>query len=946
LQDQGNDVKQQLLEDALERLEWPRITAALADCACLPIVQKKLRSLVAIETPAHRTHLLTCQREIKSLEASQGVMRVRPFEAESVMNQVRRGSTLSLEGLWHCSLILENAHDVVTYTKAAKQSNRHHDHPTLIELLAQVKSEPDLGARLKSSVDEKPSLLSTASPALKSLRSRVANAKRKVEEQLSELMKKSHIRDALQDSIWMQRDGRYVLPVRTDRKSEVSGTARGISSSGSTVFIEPAELSAAQSQLEAEETEMLLEEARIMRELSDACHLKFESLASTVSLLEIYDGIRARAIFGTKIGGVEPTFHADRKHQPAFHFEKAVHPFFVLESKNAVANSLTLQKNILVISGPNAGGKTVAMKTAALLTVMALSGLCVSASEAHVYEFENLCIEMGDRQNILDDLSTFSGHLVQIKKILDEGNEKTLIVLDEGFVGTDPTLGVALARATLETLADMGATVIITTHFSGLKGLAEADSRFQNASLEFEPQGLRPTYRLLSDIPGQSFAIELASRLGLPQSLLSKARTYAGEESLRVEKLLSDLATKRDELDLVIQFHKQELETVRTERIELEEYSAQIAELKSDLSSRMVDKFQKRFNVFDNQLTIRERQFERAKKQELQSPSTLEKIPTADSVSQGAAIQNIQPKKNPISKTASTDSKPKSISSFEELSNIQFATSQPESQTEAKFTNNLPAKLREKNVAAMSTRELLDEAADSLSEMRTGWQKDAFDLSRELDSLDELVKSKTGLKKAKKSGHANQPPAPGIVPRPVPNARRSLQKGDKVKSSQFKETGVVLASSDSKGRIECQFGLIKIKLPEELLTQSGNEDQNRSQDSKKPTQNWNAYKKQTENAPYLAQRMDMTLDTMLPHKGNTLDVRGALVDTAIEKVEDFLDRCWREDLSPFVIIHGHGTGRVKQAIREFLHSCTYKIKWRPGTSGEGADGATVVVLLD
>ena len=948
-------MKQQLLLDALDRLDWARITSALSECATLDSVKKKLQNLVAIEAPDKRAHQFSCQREIRMLESAQGTLALKPFQSETLLPPLRRGSLLGLDQLWQVCGLLDTCQSLVALHKSIRQSNLVVPH--IQDILSKILPAPDLLGRLRLSVDEKPSLLSTASPALRSLRSRVEAARRKVEEQLGDLLKRTQIRDALQDTVWMQRDGRYVLPVRTDRKSEVSGVTRGLSGSGSTVFVEPAELSGAQSQLENEVSQMQIEEARILRELSEMCHNQFDLISNNCTLLEILDDVRARARFADRIGGVEPQFHQDRKNGPAFSFGKAVHPFFVLEGKSAVSNDLTLQKNALVISGPNAGGKTVAMKTATILTLMALSGLGVTATFGLVYEFDSVCIEMGDRQNILDDLSTFSGHLVQIQKILSVASEKTLIVLDEGFVGTDPTLGVALARATLEALADLGATTIITTHFSGLKGLAEADSRFQNASLEFEPQGLRPTYKLLSDVPGQSFAIELATRLGLPSSLLSKAREYAGEESLRVEKLLAELAEKRDEWERNLKEQESLIDLVKQERAELENFNSDIAGLRRDLEERLEEKFQKRFNVFENQLSIRERQFERAKRQELMnlaqtssgSDSASSQLVSA-SGSPGSAQDSHRnadrngpnrSKKDPTPTREHGDSKEVSLTGFQSLAKFHFPEQRGSDWNEAQLNSKLPAPLKTKDVSKMSTRDLLDEASETLDDLKSGWQGDALLLSDDLDTLSEMVQAKTGKTQKKRLLEAAKVPAASPS-----TPRRAFEKGDKVRAAQFRDPGIVLSKADSKGNVECQFGLVKAKIPSHLLElKSVAAASTPSTNKKISNQTFPVVKAQKLSATS-SQRMDMGLDTVLPHKGNTLDVRGALVDTALDKVDEFLDKCWRQDISPLVIVHGHGTGKVKQGVREYLNTCGYKLRWRPGTSGEGADGATIVQLED
>ena len=240
-----------------------------------------------------------------------------------------------------------------------------------------------------------------------------------------------------------------------------------------------------------------------------------------------------------------------------------------------------------------------------------------------------------------------------------------------------------------------------------------------------------------------------------------------------------------------------------------------------------------------------------------------------------------------------------------------------------------------------SEKESSDDNSFTLDDLKSGWQGDALLLSDDLDTLSEMVQAKTGKTQKKRLLEAAKVPAASPS-----TPRRAFEKGDKVRAAQFRDPGIVLSKADSKGNVECQFGLVKAKIPSHLLElKSVAAASTPSTNKKISNQTFPVVKAQKLSATS-SQRMDMGLDTVLPHKGNTLDVRGALVDTALDKVDEFLDKCWRQDISPLVIVHGHGTGKVKQGVREYLNTCGYKLRWRPGTSGEGADGATIVQLED
>lgn len=538
-----------LRQDSLSRLEWFKITGFLAELATFPHSKIELTQLEPWLDKENRDFFFLTTAEMLELNTTGSGLTLESFDFQLFENSLKREGILSPLALYQILTALKLAINTFNFFKQEK--SRILKYPKLSECAFLLRPHPELMHKLLKSIDSQGSILSSASPELYAARSRVEHAKRKIVEHLEEIIRKQEIKTSLQDGVWMLREGRYVLPVRADRKSGVEGIPRGVSQSGSTVFIEPNALALQHAQLEKAQNDVEIEENRIIRELSKECFIIKDDILFNAEQLTLLDIINARSLFAGLIKGHLPTFIKQDDKSLRFSFLTAKHPLFLLEKKQCVANDLELKpvKNsnspaVWVLSGPNAGGKTVAMKTVGVLTLMAKAGLFVSCEKAELIEYEDIFVELGDRQNREEDLSTFSGHLSQIKKIAELSNDKTLILLDEGFVGTDPAIGVAMARATLEFFAQKNATVIITTHFCNLKTLVVGDCRFYNGSMEFEPHRLLPTYKLLNGIPGQSYAIELAERMGLSSEIIQKARNYYGNEAQRMENILKELQLK------------------------------------------------------------------------------------------------------------------------------------------------------------------------------------------------------------------------------------------------------------------------------------------------------------------------------------------------------------------------------------------------------------------
>jgi DNA mismatch repair protein MutS2 len=945
-----------LQKELFAKLDWDLISHSLAQLALLPETKLLFQGdNLKILEPEERSVYFSLVEQLRNLEAFQVKIPLNYFNVSEILPRIYRQAPCSALEFLEVKNFLSNV-DLLLQAKKSIQNNSTLSVKCekLLELFNALPNIQKVSNVFYVSLENDGTISSNASPELKSSRSRVENAKKQIAQALERLMKKPLIQDALQDSQWMFRDGRAVLSVRTDRKGDVSGIVRSVSASGSTVFIEPQEIVLEQTNLERAEADVLIEENKVLQNLLSLAHGVREEIKVCYEVLLTIDNLLTRFKFSNLIQGTVPIFHSQREAGAPFFLRNAVHPLFVLNSKTSVRNNIFMKSfqseeensfapNVMVLSGPNAGGKTVTMKTVGLLLLMGLCGLHVSAEEASFFEFDNILVEIGDRQNLGDDLSTFSGHLKHIKQILERANEKSLILMDEGFVGTDPVLGVALARSTLEYLAEKNSTVIITTHFSNLKTLSNINSKFCNGSMEFEPHEIRPTYKFLPGIPGQSYALELASRLGFPNDLLLKAKEYQGEEILRVEKLLEEL-----------QFERKNLEEQKNELLSLEQELQKEVHLalsqrkefqmqKENLVAQYSLRLQKRLNAFENRLEIRERQFEKFKASQNNFKAATFHLNSEPPSTKNSDVKNSQglvPKSQSSSASQPGSSGNLKIKNLEDLAQLKIKDKPVGLSKSGKL---IQSTFEPRPAKTLDLRGLMEEAQESLEGLKKQYEKIDSEFLIESEILEEIYSSpkKTNSNKLHgKTSTQNTPQKPFYF----------WKVGIKIKHEGFKEVGEIIKDAGKDGMVTCRFGLISKKIHfSELKTI----EQMAGQRSSNPPQNTkNFQKKQNASTPKKNQiissknKQNPMLVPAFSHKGNSVDVRGDLVDSAIEKVDDFLIKCWSEEKQRVYIIHGHGTGRVKQAVREHLANCEIKLEYRPGTSGEGGDGATAVEILE
>jgi DNA mismatch repair protein MutS2 len=407
-------------------------------------------------------------------------------------------------------------------------------------------------------------LVDHASDALGPLRRAAATIKAQLEKRMDDALVDERFAPYLQDAYYTQREDRYVLPIRHDGKGFVRGIVHGTSGSGQTLFIEPEEIVDLNNRLKLAEADVADEERRIYIKFSGWIAEEADAFAVALAAAEVLDVISAAAIMGDDTVSAE----AILEEAPRIALLHARHPLMLLAERRCVANDVTVAAGqTLVVSGPNAGGKTVALKTVGLAAVMARAGLHLTAeSGSAIGWFDSVVTDIGDAQSLEKDLSTFSGHMVNLRELLATAGPGTLVLIDEIAVGTDPDQGAALAQAVLEALAERGVTGLATTHYERLKAAGATDPRFANASVGFDLERLEPTFKLHLGTPGSSGALALATRMGIAAAVVARARELLGGGGARVEELLASVADQRRRMEEERAALLAELEAVEAER--------------------------------------------------------------------------------------------------------------------------------------------------------------------------------------------------------------------------------------------------------------------------------------------------------------------------------------------------------------------------------------------
>ncbi len=458
------------------------------------------------------------------------------YDVSEGIDRASKGGVLSCMQLLHIGSMLKCARNFKKYTErdeAEVAFERIEDLAYILEPLKGLEEE------IERSIVSEEEVSDRASATLRSIRRSLKEKNSSVRERINSIVRSYS--KYLQENLYTMRGDRYVLPVKVEYKGQVPGIVHDQSSTGATLFIEPMSL----VNLNNEIKELMLKEKaeieRILADLSNKVSNNVDVCKSNNKILGELDFIFSKGAYASSIDGTYPTVSDDG----SFNMISARHP--LIDPKNVVSSDIYLEKgyNVIMITGPNTGGKTVTLKTVGLVHLMGMCGLLIPAKEGSKIAFYNeIFADIGDEQSIEQSLSTFSSHMTNIVDIMSKATRESLILFDELGAGTDPTEGAALAAAIIDNLKARGSKIIATTHYSELKGYALRTEDVENASVEFDVKTLKPTYRLLIGVPGKSNAFEISKRLGLSESVIKEAKEFIAEDNLQFEDLIRELQEK------------------------------------------------------------------------------------------------------------------------------------------------------------------------------------------------------------------------------------------------------------------------------------------------------------------------------------------------------------------------------------------------------------------
>ena len=531
----------ELFDKSIRTLELPAVLRMLADQTNCAAAREKALALVPqtdVDDVKRLQDETDAARDMIGLKGSPPFSGIKPV-AESLY-RADHGGALNTRELLDIAGVLRCARRVGDYPGDQEKK-------TAIDVLfSALRGNRFLEDRIFTAILEEDVIADTASPALADIRRHMRAAAAKGRQILQKIISSQSYGKVLQEAIITQRDGRFVVPVKAEFRSSLPGLVHDVSSSGATIFVEPMGVVQANNELKELEAKEKKEIERILRELSAQAAGCCGDILSDYDLLVGLDLIFARGQLSYQMNASRPEI----RRNGSVSLRHARHP--LLDTGRAVPISVELgqQFDTLVITGPNTGGKTVSLKTLGLLTLMAQCGLHIPAGDrSAVSVFDRVLADIGDEQSIEQSLSTFSAHMVNIVKILEEADGRSLILFDELGAGTDPIEGAALAIAIIQHVRDRGGKVAATTHYAELKTFAMTTEGVENASCEFDVETLRPTYKLLIGIPGKSNAFAISQRLGLDMSVIETAKAQMDSESIRFEDVLTQLEEKRQRLE-------------------------------------------------------------------------------------------------------------------------------------------------------------------------------------------------------------------------------------------------------------------------------------------------------------------------------------------------------------------------------------------------------------
>ncbi len=800
-------------ERSLRVLEYNKVRDMLENCVCCQLGRERAKALLPrTELAAIREMQNETSEARAALDAGKQIPLGGIRDIRSPVHRASMGATLT------CDELL----DVLSTLSASRRLKKHlaglgENYPILSDLAGGIDVPETLERAIEGTISDSGEVLDSASPALRSIRSRIRSLNNRVRDTLDSIIRSSQWGKILQDQVVSIRNGRFVVPVRAEMRSQASGIVHDQSGSGATLFIEPMAVVELNNEIRTAVAQEEAEVERILLELSGRVGAAGDRLDITLASLGRVDFIMARGKLSQQMDASRPQLNA----QGYTSLIGARHP---LLRGNVVPIDPYLGRDFttLVITGPNTGGKTVTLKTLGLLTLMAQAGLHIPAEPgSEVAVFDQVFADIGDEQSIEQSLSTFSSHLTHIVEILQQVDRGCLVLLDELGAGTDPQEGAGLAMAILEHLHRTGARTAATTHYSELKVFAHTTAGLSNASVEFDVQTLAPTFRLSIGVPGSSNAFAIAERLGLDGSILARARSLVGVGGQRMEAMISNL--------------KQEHERASTARSDAESLRARYLSLKD------------KYEAQSNRLAAERAEVLRKARAEAESV-------VAEARREAEAI----------------------------IRRLRAAQAEQAAQMTRFTAADEEIRLARQDLEAVRelTRELMptDDAQGTQDVRETDGQESA-----------------------------------------------ETRPGDEVEIIALGQRGRVLEMTGA-GEFVVGIGLMRVNVNRESLRKlrSSGGDDNRDRTGSGSS-----------GVTHMELERARTIQT-------EMDLRGMRVDEALEAVDKYLDDAVLSGIPRARIVHGKGTGALREAVRDQLRQDRRVAAQRSGEAGEGGDGVTVV----
>lgn len=566
----------QLDAETRAALEWPALLAALGSlCTSASGRARALRLAPAadLEQARARNQIVA---EMLDLDRLGLAPPARAFpDVSEALERAARGGVASAAELWQVRELLELASKLRVFARGQQGG-----HPALAQAIDSPPELAGLEDDLAHAIDPDGTVADRASPELARARKRARELRDELKRQLGRLIERHA--DVVQGDYYTEREGRYVIPVRSDAHLRVPGIVLGSSASGATLFVEPQELTSLGNQMRIQEAEALREAAKVLTQLSGYLAADAELVRAAERACVEADVLTALARFARQTRSIVVPLVAEAR----LDLRTARHPLLALSPHAVVANDIAIEaRRALVISGPNAGGKTVALKTLGLVAWMARAGIPLPiAEESTVGWFSTVLADIGDEQSIARSLSTFSAHVQRLCHLLDQASPESLILLDELASGTDPEEGAALAASLLEALTARGSAVAVTTHYEKLKEFAAHADHLLNASVSYDFERMAPTFRLTMGVPGASSALTVATRHGLPSSVVARAKALLPEQSLERERAVERLERERQAFEQQREGLAREAEELKQLRLRLEaEHEDERRELEAEV---------------------------------------------------------------------------------------------------------------------------------------------------------------------------------------------------------------------------------------------------------------------------------------------------------------------------------------------------------------------------